>query len=114
MLSADRPRWQYLNLSADHGPFIREVDVIAAQVEVVADVVACLAQLGLINLNESLSGHLSTFPFSLASLNLQRTSTGFFQVECWVLPVPMGEFSRAAAVMSHVHQGSHRCDRPSP
>jgi hypothetical protein len=44
MLSVDCPRWQYFNLSADHGSVIREVYVISGQVEVIADVVECSVQ----------------------------------------------------------------------
>jgi hypothetical protein len=47
VLGVDRPRRQDLNLPADHGPVIREVDV-PAQVEVIADFVEGLADLGLI------------------------------------------------------------------
>jgi hypothetical protein len=48
VLSVDRPRGQYLNLPVDHGPVSREVGVMSAQVEVVADVVKGLAQLNLV------------------------------------------------------------------
>jgi hypothetical protein len=43
VLGIDRPRWQYFNLPVDHGSVIREVDVIPAQVEVIAEVVEGLA-----------------------------------------------------------------------
>jgi hypothetical protein len=56
VLGIDRPRWQYFNLPADHGSVIREVDVISAQVEVVADVVEGLAQHSLVQLDESFIG----------------------------------------------------------
>jgi hypothetical protein len=48
VLGIDRPWWEYLNLPADHGPVIREVDVISAQIEVVTDFVEGLAQYSLV------------------------------------------------------------------
>jgi hypothetical protein len=48
VLGVDRPKWEYLNLSADHDSVIHEIDVISAHVEVVADVVDGLAELSLV------------------------------------------------------------------
>jgi hypothetical protein len=48
VLGVDRPKWEYLNLSADHDSVIHEIDVISAQVEVIAQIVEWLSQLGLV------------------------------------------------------------------
>jgi hypothetical protein len=48
MLSFDRARWEQLDISTDHRSVIREINVIPSQVEVIADVVECLAQLSLV------------------------------------------------------------------